>query len=98
MYSSSKDYGPIFVNEDKQNLSGNGPWWKPGMVILSEVSTWIVAPIILALIGGKALDNHYHTKPYFFLICIGISFLVSAYGIFKAVRNYMKTLKEVDKK
>jgi F0F1-type ATP synthase assembly protein I len=82
------------VNEDQQNLGGNGPWWKPGMVILSEVSTWIVAPIVLALIAGKALDNHYHTKPYFFFILIAVAFLVTVYGIVKAVSNYMKTIKD----
>lgn len=86
------------MNEDKQNLNASELWWKPGMVILSEVSTWIVAPIILALVGGKYLDNRYDTKPYFFFIFIGIAFLATAYGIVKAVRNYIKTLKEIDKK
>lgn len=88
----------VFMSkENKKNFNGE-PWWKPGMQILSEVSTWIVAPIILALIGGKALDNHYNTKPYFFFILIGVAFLVTAYGIVKAVRSYMKTLKEIEKK
>ena len=86
------------MNEGKPNLNNSSePWWKPGMQILSEVSTWIVAPIVLALVGGKALDNHFHTKPYLFFACVGLAFLVTAYGIVRAVRNYMKTLREIEK-
>lgn len=82
------------MNEDKQNLSPEGPWWKQGVELFSEVSTWIFVPIILALIGGKALDNRYGTKPLWLLIFAGVSFLISAYGIMRTVRNYMKKLKK----
>ncbi|KKR83671.1 MAG: hypothetical protein UU30_C0012G0001, partial [Candidatus Nomurabacteria bacterium GW2011_GWA2_40_97] len=60
----------------------------------SEVSTWIFVPIILALIAGKALDNHYGTKPVMLLTLAGVSFLISAYGIVKAVKNFTSKLKK----
>lgn len=84
----------VFMDENKQNLNQGGPWWKPGVQIFSEISTWIFVPIILALIGGKALDTHYDTKPLMLLILAGIGFLISSFGIARAVRNYMQKLKE----
>lgn len=85
------------VNEDKQqNMSG--PWWKPGLEVFSEVSTWIAVPIIMALISGKALDKHFGTKPVMLIILAGIGFLFSSYGIVKTVRKYMKKIKDLEKK
>ena len=78
--------------EEKQGFN-DGPWWKPGVQILSEVSTWIVVPIILALIVGKALDNHYGTKPIIFLSFAGFGFLITCFGMFRVVKNYMKKIK-----
>lgn len=77
---------------ENHNLN-KGPWWKQGVQLFSEVSTWIFVPIILALIGGKALDAHYGTKPVMLLVLAGIAFLVSTYGIVKVVRNYTKNIK-----
>lgn len=84
------------MEENKQNsnnnlpASGGGPWWKPGMQIFSEISTWIAVPIILALIVGKALDNRFGTKPLLLLISAGMAFLVSSYGIVKAVKDFTR--------
>lgn len=84
----------IFVAQNEDNLNPNGPWWKPGMQIFSEISTWIAVPIVLALILGKYLDTRYDTKPTILLISVGLAFLISAYGIVKSVRNFMNKLKE----
>lgn len=81
----------------ENNQNNEGPWWKQGVALFSEVSTWIFVPIILALIAGKALDNHYGTKPLWLLILAGLSFLVSAYGIFKSVKKYTDKIKEEEK-
>jgi F0F1-type ATP synthase assembly protein I len=85
------------VGKDKQNLN-NGPWWKPGMQILSEVSSWIVIPIVLALIFGKMLDAHFGTKPIIFLIFAGLGFLITCFGIWKVMKDYMKKLKDTEDK
>ena len=76
----------------ENNQNSGGPWWKQGVELFSEVSTWILVPIVLALIAGKALDNHYGTKPFWLLVLAGLSFLVSAYGIVKSVKKYTKNL------
>jgi hypothetical protein len=92
------------INEDKNSFNGGlprnggGPWWKPAMEILSEVSTWIVVPIVTALVAGKALDTHYGTKPVIFLALTGFGFLVTCFGMYRIVKNYIKKLQDTEKK
>lgn len=86
------------MEEGKQNNDGKGPWWKPGMQLFSEVSTWIIVPVVLALIAGKALDTHYGTKPVIFFLLTGLAFLFSCFKIVWVVKNYMKKLQDTEKK
>jgi len=79
------------MNENKKS------WWAPAVEIFSEVSTWIAGPIIFALIVGKYLDGRYGTKPWFFIGLTAVAFLVSAYGIVRAVTKYMKKLETSNK-
>ena len=65
------------MENSNQNFNNGSPWWRPGVQIFSEISTWIAVPIILALIGGKALDKHYGTKPLLLLVSAGVAFLIS---------------------
>ena len=89
--------GFVFMDDSSQNFK-NSPWWKPAMVVFSEVSTWIAVPIILAVIGGKVLDTHYGTKPTLLIVSAGLAFVISAYGIIKSVRQYAaKMIREEEK-
>jgi len=81
------------VEEDKQNSNSNGPWWKEGVALWGEVSTWIFVPIVLTLIVGKYLDGRWGTEPKMLLILAGVGFLVTTYGIVKVIRNYMRKIK-----
>ena len=82
--------------EDNKNFN-KGPWWKQGVEIFSEISTWIAVPIILALIAGKALDRYYGTKPVLLLVFAGASFLISSFGIVRAVKRYAAKIKKEEK-
>lgn len=66
------------------------------MEILSEVSTWIVVPIVLALVFGKILDTHFGTKPVIFLVFAGVGFLATCFGMYRVVKNYIKKLQDLD--
>lgn len=72
--------------------NNNKPWWEPAVEIFSQVSGWIAGPIIVALIGGKALDAHFGTKPWIFLGLTGVAFFISIFGIIKVVSKYMKKI------
>lgn len=81
------------MNENKKKLD-----WKPAFQIFGQVSTWVVVPIILALIIGKMLDAHYGTDPWIFLGFTGLGFLVSSYGIVRVVGKYIKAIEKESKR
>ena len=89
----------IFVVKNENSSNNSNIWWKSGVEIFSQVSVWIVAPIVLALVFGKMLDTRYGTKPIIFLILAGIGFLITCFGIVRIVRKYIKDIKDLaDKK
>jgi len=73
-------------------------WWQPALEIGSLVSSWIIAPIIVALILGKWLDTNFHTTPIIFLSLAGFAFLISIFGIFKTVSKYAKKIESLSNK
>lgn len=77
--------------ENKQNSTG--PWWKPAIELFAQVSTWVVVPIVLALVFGKMLDAHFGTRPWIFLAFAGIGFAFTCFGMFRVIKNYMKNIK-----
>jgi F0F1-type ATP synthase assembly protein I len=60
--------------------------------IFGEVSAWVVAPIVLALILGKFLDRQFDTVPWIFLALTGLAFLVSIAGIWKILTKYIQAI------
>jgi F0F1-type ATP synthase assembly protein I len=81
----------------EENNNNNKIWWKPAFEIFSEISTWIAVPVIIAVIAGKALDTHYGTKPWILAGSVVIAFLISSYGIVKAVKEYAAKIKKEEK-
>ncbi len=72
----------------------NNEYWNLALRIMANVSGWIAFPIILALFIGKWLDRRYDSEPWLFLLSVGISFLVSMYGL---LINAIKELKRLEK-
>ena len=85
------------MEENQQNRT-EGPWWREGVKLMSDVSTWIVVPIVGALVLGKFLDKRFGTEPVIFLVLAGLGFLLTCYGIFKITKDYMKKLGAGEKK
>jgi F0F1-type ATP synthase assembly protein I len=87
------------VEENKQNMNNKGgPWWKDGVQVFTQVSVWIVVPILLALFAGKSLDAHYGTKPKIFLLLAGLGFIFSCYGIIRVIKKYLKEIEDLSEK
>ncbi len=85
----------IFMGNNEKKLNNIHPWWKPGVKIFSQVSVWIVVPIVLALIIGKKLDAHFDTQPLIFLSLALFGFLFSSFGIFKIVVRYVEKIENI---
>ena len=77
--------------EDKQKFSSNlepkGAWWQPAVMMFIRFSSWIFAPVIIAIFIGKWLDNKYQTAPWLFLATVGFAFLISIFGLIKTVKE-----------
>ena len=69
-------------------------WWKPGVMIFTNISGWIASPIIIALILGKYLDKKYNSDPWFFLGLTAIAFFISIFGIVKILMKYLKDIEK----
>ena len=80
--------------DDKNLPNHEKPAWATGIQLFTEISGWIVGPIILALIAGKALDGHFGTKPWIFIAFATLGFLMTIFGIIKVVKNYMKKIND----
>jgi hypothetical protein len=78
------------ANKNDEKLA----WWEPAVVIFSQASAWIVAPIVIALIAGKALDQKFGTEPWIFLGLTAAAFVVSCFGIVMITVRYTKKLEK----
>jgi len=85
----------VFMGNNEEKLNNSDPWWKPAVKIFSQVSVWIVVPIVLALIIGKNLDARFDTKPWIFLGLAVFGFFISSFGIFRIVIKYLQEIKEL---
>ncbi len=69
-------------------------WWRPAVEIFSQVSVWVVVPIVAALVIGKYLDWRFGTAPWLFLGLTGLAFLMSCFGIVRTVSRYIKEIQK----
>jgi len=60
----------------------------------ARLSTWIVFPVLLGVFLGKWLDNKYNSEPRWFLISVGLAFVVSMVGL---VSDTLKEYKKIEK-
>ncbi len=74
-------------------------WWQPAVIMFLRFSSWIFAPILIAVFIGKWLDKKYDTEPVLFLVTVGFAFLISIFGLVKNVKKeYGKIEKEIQEK
>jgi len=83
----------------KENQNNKAPWWQPTLVLFVKLSGWIIGPVLVAIIVGQWLDRKYHTKPWLFLLAVGVAFILSMIGIIRdTVKEFKKIEKEAGKK
>ena len=67
--------------------------WALALRIMAKLTGWIAFPVIIATFLGSWLDKRFDTAPWLFLGTIGVSFIVSMYGL---VVNALKEFKKID--
>lgn len=61
--------------------------------LLSNITAWIVIPVIAGVFLGRFLDQKFNTKPWLFLISVGFCFLISMFGL---VQNALKEFGKIE--
>lgn len=56
----------------------------------------IVIPLVIFLLIGIFLDNHFKTSPLFIFIGVILSIVISSFGIYKAVLPFLEISKKSD--
>jgi F0F1-type ATP synthase assembly protein I len=72
-------------------------WWQPAITMFLKLSVWVAVPVILALYLGQWLDQKYHTKPWLFLGCIGLAFIISMIGLIRSTLAEYKNIEQANK-
>jgi F0F1-type ATP synthase assembly protein I len=81
------------MNEQKSNdkQEVKPAWWQPAIMMFARLSGWIIAPVLIATLAGRWLDNKYGTEPWMFIGVVGVAFVISIVGlVIEAGKEYAK--------
>ena len=87
----------IFVEKDQNNLNEDKYWWKPVMFFYAKTTSWIIFPLILALLIGRYFGQSFGSQLFFFL-CVIAGFGITCFGIYREIKQYKKDLDKGNEK
>ena len=67
--------------------------WVAPLKIAARLSSWIAFPVIAGYLLGSYLDKKYDSSPKWLLIAVGISFVISMFGL---VKNTISEYKKIE--
>lgn len=73
-------------------------YWREPLVAFGRMSGWVIGPVLVALLGGRWLDDKYHTTPFVFLGLTALAFIISIGGLIKETKKYLKRINKDIKK
>jgi len=76
------------IDNKKKSIDWVGP-----VKIAARLSSWIIFPVIAGFLLGSYLDKKYDSSPKWFLIVIGVSFVISMFGL---VKNTIEEYKKIE--
>ena len=77
-----------------QPSTESSPWWRPALLLFVELSGWIAGPVIIAMYLGQWLDARYQTSPWWYLVSVGLAFVVSTIGIVRGAKREINRLNQ----
>jgi len=69
--------------------------WAEPLKVATRLSAWIAFPVVIGYLIGSYLDKKFDSSPKWFLIVIGISFVVSMFGL---IRSTLSEYKKIESK
>ncbi len=80
----------VFMSEQKRYKRA---WWVEPLTIFLKLSSWIVFPLIIALLAGRVVDQYFSIEPFGTLCCVTLSFFLSLIVLFRETRKVLRELK-----
>ncbi len=81
----------IFVIEEKKQLnSKENAWWRPVLIFYAKTTSWIIFPLLIAIILAKKV------APAYYLLFVLAGFGITCFGIYKEIKQYKKDLTKKD--
>jgi F0F1-type ATP synthase assembly protein I len=77
---------------EKSSQSAGKIWWQEPLNIFSRLSGWVILPLIVGMLLGRWLDRRYSSEPKWFLIVIGIAFIISTIGLVIQAKSEFKKI------
>ncbi len=72
-------------------MNKDNAWLKPVMIFYGKTTSWIVFPLVLALLLGKYIGQ---ANQVLFPIFIIVGFGISCFGIYREIKKYKKELEK----
>ncbi len=80
--------------EDKKNT--NYSIYKPVLVFYAKTTSWVIIPLLIAVILGKYASRSTGNEMLFFGAVV-LGFIITIYGIYGEIKKYKKDLEIEDK-
>ncbi len=73
-----------------KSMDTNKAWWQQSLEVFSRLSGWVILPLLAGTLLGRWLDRKFDSSPKWFLIVIGVAFVISMIGLVVQAKNEMK--------
>lgn len=72
--------------------------WKSAYIkVFTEISAWIVGPVLVSILIGNYLDQRFNSAPWILGVALALSFTLSMVMIVKIAKKYEKDLDKNNK-
>jgi len=76
-----------FINQNNKN------WWRPVLFFYVKTTSWIIFPLILAMLAGKYVSSSFGSQTLFFVFVM-LGFGITCFGVYREIKQYKKSLEK----
>jgi hypothetical protein len=71
----------------------NEKWWRPVLIFYAKTTSWIIFPLVLAILLGNYVSK-FTGSQFLFFACMMAGFGVTCFGIYREIKKYKKGLEQ----
>lgn len=78
---------------EENKKTSNYEVFRPVLVFYAKTTSWIIFPLLLAVLAGEYVSSSTGSQVLFFVFVI-LGFVVTCLGIYKEIKDYKKNLEK----